>query len=381
MATDDRAGLAGHEGPSLHGVPSGERIFSCDDHIDLWALPPDLWQARMPQALRAGAPRVVEAGAARLWKAGDKILGPSGLSMAQYSAIARAGLPDDDGLRASTPELRLSDMDRDGIWSSVIYGPSLLGLQIDDVELKAACLRAYNDWAAEFNAIDRERLCVLPVLPAHDVGAAVAELERVVKLGHRGAILYCFETRIIDPQWEALWQAAAHHELPISFHIGGGGSLIDLDTASWKLAAWAAITPMQMDEPLAAMVLSGALERNPKMRLVLAEAGIGWVPYVIERMDASFAKHGAAAKDYRIKQKPSEIFHRQVLVTFEEEPLGPKLLPLLGADNVMWASDYPHPDSPFPHSLRAIEEAFAGLDPSLRRKATGENCARLYHLA
>jgi len=357
-----------------------ERIFSCDDHIDLWALPPDLWQSRMPAALRDGAPRVVAAGAMKLWKAGDKILGPSGLTMAQYSAIARAGI-EDDGLRASTPDLRLADMDRDGIHASVIYGPSLLGLQIDDLELKAACLRAYNDWAAEFNAIAPGRLCILPVLPAHDAQAAVAELARVARLGHRGAILYCFETKVTDPQWEALWQAAAHHELPISFHIGGGGSLIELDPASWKLAAWAAVTPMQMDEPLAAMVLSGALERNPKMRLVLAEAGIGWVPYMIERMDSAFEKHGPSAKDYRIKQKPSEIFRQQVLVTFEEEPLGPKLLPLLGEDNVMWASDYPHPDSPFPFSRKAIDEAFAGLDPVLRRKATGENCKRLYHLA
>lgn len=358
-----------------------ERIFSCDDHIDLWALPPDLWQARMPAALKAGAPRVVEAGAMKLWKSGDKILGPSGLTMAQYSAIARAGIADENGLRASTPDLRLADMDRDGIYSSVIYGPSLLGLQIDDLELKAACLRAYNDWAAEFNALAPERLCILPVLPAHDVQAAVAELERVAQLGHRGAILYCFETRVIEPRWEALWQAAAHHELPISFHIGGGGSLIELDAASWKLAAWAAVTPMQMDEPLAAMVFSGALERNPKMRLVLAEAGIGWVPYMIERMDSAAAKHLASAKDYRIKQKPSEIFRQQVLVTFEEEALGPKLLPLIGEDNVMWASDYPHPDSPFPHSRDAIAEAFAGLEPGLRRKATGENCKRLYHLA
>lgn len=362
-------------------MEADDRIFSCDDHIDLWALPPDLWQARMPQALKTRAPRVVEAGAQRLWMAGDKVLGPSGLAMAQYSAIVRAGIEDQDGLRASTPALRLEDMDRDGIHSSVIYGPSLLGLQIDDLDLKATCLRAYNDWAAEFNAIDRQRLCVLPVLPAHDPGAAVAELERVARLGHRGAILYCFETRVTDPAWERLWQAAASHELPISFHIGGGGSLIDLDPRSWKLAAWSAVTPMQLDEPLAAMIFSGALERNPKMKLVLAEAGIGWVPYFVERMDAAAEKHLYAAHDYRIRQKPSEIFRQQVFVTFEEEPLGPKLLPLLGADNVMWASDYPHPDSPFPNSRRAIEEAFAGLDPALRRKATGETCARLYHLA
>jgi len=360
-------------------MATDQRIFSCDDHLDLWALPPDLWQARMPAALRERAPRVVQSPQQDLWMAGDVFLGASRLTRPEYSAIARAGIQD-DGFRASNPSLRLKDMDLDGVWASVIYGPSLLGLQIPDLELKAACLRAYNDWAAEFNAVAPDRLCVLPVVPAHDPAAAVAELGRVAKLGHRGAIFYCFETRVSDPKWEPLWAACADLAMPLSFHIGGGTSLIQLDPQSWQLAAWSAVTPMQLDEPLVAMIFSGALERHPKMRLVLAEAGIGWVPYLVERMDACSAKHTRAAQDYKIQQRPSEIFREQVLVTFEEEPLGPKLIPLIGANNVMWASDYPHPDSPFPHSRAAIEEAFAGLDPELRRKATGENCAKLYHL-
>ena len=361
-------------------MSTDERIFSCDDHIDLWALPPDLWQSRLPSGQRERAPRVVKTPQQDVWMAGDTMLGASRLTRPEYSAIARAGI-EDDGLRASTPDLRLKDMDLDGVYASVIYGPSLLGLPIPDPEFKATCLRAYNDWAAEFNGFDPKRLCVLPVLPAHDPAAAVAELERIAKLGHRGAILYCFETRVTDPKWERLWSAAGSLEIPISFHIGGGTSLVQLDAQSWQLAAWSTVTPMQMDEPLCAMIFSGALERNPKMRLVLAEAGIGWIPYIVERMDACGAKHTRAAQDYKLKAKPSEIFHRQVLVTFEEEPLGPRLIPLIGADNVMWASDYPHPDSPFPHSRQAIAEAFAGLDDGTRLKATGQNCAKLYGLA
>src|SRR5262249_56265558 len=86
---------------------------------------------------------------------------------------------EDDGSRASTPSLRMQDMDRDGIAASVIYGPSLFGLPIADQELKAACLRAYNDWADEFNAHDRRRLCVLPVLPPPSPDAALRELARI----------------------------------------------------------------------------------------------------------------------------------------------------------------------------------------------------------
>jgi uncharacterized protein len=157
--------------------------------------------------------------------------------------------------------------------------------------------------------------------------------------------------------------------------------MIRVSPNSWQMGAFAAVAPMQLDEPLAAMVLSGALERNPKMKLVLAESGIGWIPYFVKRLDASFEKHGPRSMDYRLRSLPSEIFRRQVLATFEEEPLGPSLIPLVGAESFMWASDYPHPDSTFPHSQRAIDEAFAGLDPETRRRATSENCRQLYGFA
>jgi predicted TIM-barrel fold metal-dependent hydrolase len=126
------------------------------------------------------------------------------------------------------------------------------------------------------------------------------------------------------------------------------------------------------------MIFSGALERHPGMRLVLAESGIGWLPYFVARLDQAGAKHVPKAEDYRLKGRPSEVFRRQVYATFEEEPLGPQLIPLLGPDNFMWASDYPHPDSTFPRSQEAIAEAFAGLDAGLVRRVTVENCARLY---
>jgi predicted TIM-barrel fold metal-dependent hydrolase len=356
-------------------------LYSCDDHLDLWTLPTDLGQARLPAALRERGPRVVTQGEYDWWMCDGSMLGPSGLKMlGDYNATTRAGI-EDDGFRASTPGLRMQDMDRDGIAASVIYGPSLFGLPIADAELKAACLRAYNDWADEFNAHDRGRLCVLPVLPTHTPQAAIAELERIARMGHRGAIISPFEFRVSEPEWDALWALAAETGLPISFHIGHGTSTVRVAYQSWEMAAFAAVAPMQLDEPLALMIFSGALERHPGMRLVLAECGIGWVPYFVGRMDQAGAKHLPKATDYRLKAKPSEIFRRQVYATFEEEPFGPQLIPILGPDNFMWASDYPHPDSTFPHSAAAIAEAFAGLDESLVRQVTAENCARLYHFA
>lgn len=357
------------------------RLYSCDDHLDIWNLPRDVWEARLPANLRARGPRVVESGDTSWWVCDEAIIGPHGMRMmSDYSAITRAGIQD-DGLRASNPTLRLQDMDRDGVYASVIYGPNLFGMPIADPVLKAAVLAAYADWGSDFNRHAPDRLAVLPVLPTHTPQAAVTELQRVAKLGHRGAIISPFEFRCSDPEWDPLWSAAEDTGLPISFHIGHGTSQVRVAPQSWELAAFSAVGPMQLDEPLAMMIYSGVLERHPKMRLVLAESGIGWLPYFVRRMDQAGEKHVPKAKDYQLKAKPSEIFARQVIATFEEEPLGPTLIPLLGADNFMWASDYPHPDSTFPNSRAAIAEAFAGLGADVVRKITADNCKRLYRFA
>jgi len=352
------------------------RLYSCDDHVDLWNLPSDLWAGRLPARLRERGPTVVDSGGSRWWTCDGAMMGPYRLASG-YSAIGRAGI-DDDGSRAAVPHLRLEDMDRDGVHASVIYGPNLFGMPIADPLLKAAVLAAYNDWGTEFNRQAPDRLCVLPVLPTHAPDAAVAELERVAALGHRGAIISPFEFRCTDPEWDRLWSAAEAAAIPVSFHIGHGTSQVRVAPGSWELAAFAAVGPIQLDEPLAMMIFSGVLERHPGLRLVLAESGIGWLPYFVHRMDQTAEKHVAKAQDYRLRAKPSEIFRRQVYATFEEEPLGPSLLPLLGPGNFMWASDYPHPDSTFPRSREAIAEAFAGLDATFVEQVTETNCARLY---
>lgn len=355
-------------------------IYSCDDHLDLWNLPPDLWQTRLPAGLRERGPQVVERKGRPMWVADDKVLGFAG-GLADFSAIERAGV-DDDPLRPSDPERRLADMDLDGITGSVIYGPTaLVTLAVADLELRDAVFRAFNDWAADFNAYAPDRLALLPALPSHSPEAAVAELERVAGLDHRGALISVFDIDCGDPQWEPLWAAAAATGLPLSFHLRGGTSKLQWADSSWKQAAYATVLPMQLDEPLVSMVFSGALERNPGFKLVLAESGIGWIPYIVNRMDLEFHKHGSNAKDHRLTSLPSEIFCSQVWATFEEEPAASELIPLLGADRFMWASDYPHPDSTFPNSAKAIEEALGRLPEADRHLVVAGNCAALYRFA
>lgn len=362
---------------------AGEGLYSCDDHLDLRAVPPDLWQARLPRALAERGPRVVEREGERLWVCEDRVIGGSGYfgKAARYkavTAIGRAGI-DDDGYRAGNPRLRLQDMDRDGLRASVIYGPLALGLPIGDPALQRACYGAWNDWAVEeFNAVAPDRLCVLAFLPGYSPEAAAAELERCAERGHRGAIVDVFEIDLTDAAWDRLWAAAEHTGLPISFHLKAGSwSGLSYQVGRWPSAAFATVLPLQLDEPLAVMLFSGALERHPGLTLVLAESGVGWLPYFLARADLEW-RNLRDTLDVATRTPPSELFRRQVLATFEEEELGAQLIPLLGADSCMWASDYPHTDSTFPHSRHAVESTLGSLPAADRHKITVTNCARLY---
>ncbi|HEY1739963.1 MAG TPA: amidohydrolase family protein, partial [Acidimicrobiia bacterium] len=358
-------------------------LYSCDDHLDLSAVAPTVWESRLPRALAERGPHVVDNGKGKQWVCEDKVIGRSGMprnkaAVQAFSAIGRAGI-DDDGYRAGTPKLRLQDMDRDGLTVSVVYGPLSLGFSIADPDLQTACYAAWNDWAVdEFNAAEPGRLCALAFLPWHSAAAAAEELERAAAIGHRGAIVDAFRMNLGDPAWDRLWSAAEATGLPISFHINGGVSPnLSYQIGKWQAAAFATLLPLQLDEPLATMVFSGALEHHPGLRLVLAESGIGWAPYFLSRMDGEWEELGSKL-DYAPAVAPSELVRRQVMLTFEQEPLAEQFIPMVGADACMWASDYPHTDSTFPDSRDAIERTLGTLTSADRHKIVAANCARLY---
>jgi predicted TIM-barrel fold metal-dependent hydrolase len=110
---------------------------------------------------------------------------------------------------------------------------------------------------------------------------------------------------------------------------------------------------------------------------VLAESGIGWLPYFLTRMDGEWHELGPKL-DYAPKVAPSELVRDQVILTFEQEPLAEQFIPLVGAETCMWASDYPHTDSTFPNSRDAIRDSLGTLTEADVHKITATNCAELY---
>jgi len=374
------------------------RIVSADDHIDLMWLPKDTWQKRVPAAWRERAPKVIDTADGPYWTCdGEKWdmwggrKGAAGAQGGRRNALERGGVLEPGVCRPTTTELRLADMDRDGIDATVMYGP-IVPLLVRDPELRRVCYRGYNDWLAEFCATKPERLVGAGLVPVDDPKAAADEVRHLKSSGIRTCMFLAasVETPLWEDSWEPLWAALDDTGIPIGFHLGGG--LRTVSTAADKrnhpgnMGVRVAVSTMQMDEPLAAVVFAGALERHPGMKLVLAETGIGWLPYVLERMDDTYQKFvdapafWQAAGGLRVKMEPSRYFKRQIWATFQTDLAGMRLLDTLGEDRVMWASDYPHADSTWPESQRALEMNFKEVLPAVRKKITCDNAKALYGL-
>jgi predicted TIM-barrel fold metal-dependent hydrolase len=357
-------------------VPTEQVLISADDHLDIHAMPPDLWSSGLPKEWRDRGPRVEETSDGPWWLCDGKRVSPSGRKETGFIAAH------DHGFRPGQPQKRLEDMDRDGVHASVIYGPTCTQLQVNDAALHAHVARVYNDWAAEFQRTAPERLILLPDIPSYDPQAAAQELRRCAKLGHKGAIVSNTVGRgkpLFADDWVGFWDAAEEIGIPIHVHLSPGGlHSLTPKLGSWEMPAAVAVVPMQLDETLAGLIFSGILEKRPHVKFVMGEAGLGWIPYVIERLDHELHKYGSKIRDHKLAMLPSEIFARQVFTTYEDEKLGVELIPRIGVDNVMWASDYPHGISTFPHSRRTVEEMFAGIDAEIRRKVSHDNAERLY---
>jgi predicted TIM-barrel fold metal-dependent hydrolase len=109
--------------------------------------------------------------------------------------------------------------------------------------------------------------------------------------------------------------------------------------------------------------------------LVIGESGIGWIPYVLEHMDLEWEEQ---FRDLTLTMKPSDYWHRQCKATYQSDKVGLRLLDLLGEDNIMWGSDFPHPDGIWPDSQEFLKREVGHLPESARRKITYDNAAALY---
>jgi predicted TIM-barrel fold metal-dependent hydrolase len=285
---------------------------------------------------------------------------------------------------------RLKDMDFDGVEAEILYvgsGGASFGSLSPKERVEAT--RAVNSAAIEWASIDPKRLMPVYQLPINDVAASVKEVERVV-VEHGKAVQLPLVPREqgAPPYWDEayapLWEILTDTGVPISMHVGGNRYLSEEvrneDPTPYK-GIYQSLPPIAMSECVADWTVSGVLERWPGLRVVLVEAGIGWIPYYLERLDTMVTNHGwESYPEHAIKEKPSFYWHRNMAATFEQDTTGMRLLDLIGIENLMWATDYPHPDSTWPRSREVLETHFKGMSRDDVEMIASGNVSRIYKL-
>jgi len=372
-------------------------IISADCHLDLPWMPPDLFTANAPAGLKDRMPHVVDGDKGPKWVstggAEFGLVNGMGSAGREYvpgvihrsDRMAAEGLYEDGrkGIRRLTePDLRIKDQDRDGIQAEVLYGILGAANRLEDPEAATVMLAIYNDWLAEFCETHPDRFAGIACIPNHDIDAAVAEVWRVAERGAvRGIEIAGSHDRLpfYMPDWAPLWAVANETRLPVHMHtIGTPKPAMDHLAPLQQRQAFAChITSFQlaMSKPLMEIIYGGVLEAHPDMVVVIAESGIGWIPYVLDHMDLEWEDQ---FKDLTLTMKPSEYWKRQCRATYQSDPIGLKLLDVLGEDNVMWGSDFPHPDGVWPDSKEFIARETEHLAADVKHKVICANAGRLY---
>ena len=134
-------------------------------------------------------------------------------------------------------------------------------------------------------------------------------------------------------------------------------------------------------EWLLSIIMSGTCEKFPGFQFVLGECGAGWVPFITERLDVQYTDNLIDAKfDPPLSLKPSEYWYRQGATTFQDDPTVGYMAKFIGEDNLMWGSDYPHPDGVWPDSGEVIQRTMGQLDEDVRKKIVCDNAVKRYRM-
>ncbi|WP_024795301.1 amidohydrolase family protein [Tomitella biformata] len=360
------------------------QIVSVDDHL---VEHPRVWQDRVPARMKDAAPKILEVNGAHQWSYDGGIYPTIGLNAVAGKDPKEWGM---DPIRYEDmipgcydPAARLKDMDLDGIEAALCF-PSFPGFgggmfhRANDKELALECVKAWNDFHIdEWCATDPARYIPMSILPTWDIDLCVAEAKRVAAKGSRTISfpdapvplgLPSFHSR----HWDPLWQVCADAKMPISLHFGSGAYVPGFSFSAFKPV------PGQMPEieaPFAVaitlfstnlmwstvdLLFSGALQRFPDLQFSLAEGGIGWIPYILERSDFVWERHRWYQK-IDFDAKPSDLFREHFWGCFIDDEHGVKNRHQIGIDRIMLESDFPHSDSNWPNSRKRAAEVLADV--------------------
>ena len=367
----------------------GFRVLDSDLHI---LEPADLWDRYIDAPFKHQAPRGFSEWVADLRIEIDGKLMPADVPYSGGAPRAQSSLRDRERFRSFhergwSAAAQLDAMDAEGIDVGVLYPTrGLFAQAIDGMEpkLAAAIARAYNNWLADFCVTDPARLIGAGMISPFDVDDAVAEARRcVTELGFKGIFLRPNPVNgrnWHEPYYEPLWGALEALDVPLGFHEGLGAYLPQVGDRFGRNVMLRHIVCHPAEQMLAAVSFCGGgiLERHPRLRVAFLEGNASWLPFLLWRMDEHYEWLGDVyARE--LTMEPSRYFVRQCFVSVEcdEEPVK-SVHDLMGVGNVVFSTDFPHPDCKYPGAVERFLQL--ALPDDAKRAILWDNTARYYGL-
>ncbi|MFF5010453.1 amidohydrolase family protein [Streptomyces phaeochromogenes] len=389
------------------------QLISVDDHL---IEPPSLWTDRLPKKFQEAGPRIVEmdvsentgddAMVATLFNAGGatkkrlaEVWTYEGRVYPNIGLNAVAGKPPEEyGMDPTRYDdmlpgcydvhARVTDMDIDGVQAALCFPtfPRFSGtlfLEGKDPELALLSVRAWNDfhldeWAAAYP----DRFIPMIILPLWDPEAAAQEIHRCAAKGAK-AISFPENTvglglpSFYTDHWDPVFRAAEETGMPLCMHFGSSGKP-PITSPEAPMAVMIALFGTNSMDATADLLFSQVFYKFPELKVALSEGGIGWVPYLLERIDLTWEKH-RWYQNVNKEVRPSDLWRKHMYGCFIEDLEGVVRREKVGIDNIMWECDYPHSDSNWPKSRQYVTEVMEDVPDDEVHKMVELNARRVYN--
>ncbi|MEC7909466.1 MAG: amidohydrolase family protein [Actinomycetota bacterium] len=387
-------------------------IISVDDHL---VEPPHLWETWLPEKFKEKGPRVERRRLGEmLWVGGSKMYeyeldAPDApwcdiwfyedLVHPNKRHVAAVGFAREemtmspityDEMRPGCydPKARVEDMISNHVEASLSFPtmPRFCGqtfAEAKDRELALACVKAYNDFMVEEWCGDSNgALLPLIIIPLWDAKLAAEEVRRNAERGCRAVCFSEIPTNLGLPSihtgyWDPFFQACQDTETVVCMHIGSSSKM----PAASPDAPPAVAASLSFNNAIASLsdfLFSGVLVRFPTLTLAYSEGQIGWLPYILERVDDVWREHRAwgGVADI-VPEPPSTYYYRQVFGCFFRDKHGLNSLNEVGVDNITFETDYPHTDTTWPNTKEIAQDMMGHLPEDVVWKIVRGNAARM----
>jgi predicted TIM-barrel fold metal-dependent hydrolase len=355
--------------------------------------PPHLFEGRVPRRYRDAAPKLVHK------DNGTDVWQYEGAEIPNIGLNAVAGRPPEEyGIEPTSLEelrwgcydidARVQDMNANGVLGSMCFPsfPQFCGqlfMRSNDMDAAAAMVRAYNDWHIdEWAGTHPGRFIPLSLPMIWDPELMAAEVRRVSAKGCH-AVSFSENpaklglSSLHSDHWDPFWAACSDEGTVVCMHIGSSSQLV-ITADDAPIDVLISLQPINIVQAAADLIWSPVFRKFPQLDVALSEGGIGWIPYLLERIDYVYQHHKAwTGQDFGDKL-PSQVFSERVITCFIDDAFGVASREFLNLDRVCWECDYPHSDSTWPNSPELAMKYLAPLADDEINRITHENAMRLF---